>query len=637
MMPSGSALSSQHLFRRLIPSVTAITLCYFATGGNLLQTLLLALPLGIVFAVAGYVGGLLAFCGSLAGVTGVYALMNLILEQAPIPPALTYVGVSLASLAIAVSWQRSTAHSVFTKSLETIPLMLAPLLVALISGFVVFRWTRFTDLEFFNSLAGSEDNAAWISGARTFVSGEMTTDYLAHPTALSPVTGTMLGFVSDLYWITQTAAPEHVRALRALQTAYAFICTLLAMSAAMWALVSGIRVRASIWLSYVASVTIAIAALGSSIFLFVGVGHFSFINGVLFAFVVAVGFDVTLLKTSLTWRTEGVLLLVVSGFAGAWWGVTPLAASLIVILATTPSLRSRWHGLTRLQRTQYLVVWLLSLSTLVWTWDISTGRSIQVGPLGSTGTVPIVETTWLPIILVVVALLVARTTDQLGEWRQRVFHLLLAVYVALIWLLSEYNFGEPRYAAFKILLLLSLLTMIGLGVVLVERVPQLGQQTALVGLVLVLLWSSVVHESHNGIRGINRNSSPESVQATILRTLNENPNASVVCLHQQPELWVAAYSCSRFSAAFSPGRSPALNEWVGALLNHDMDPNGVELSREEHVGSRVLSRFRQELVGRDVVVILIGGDSAQGVVKDLGPGFWWVEELNWEEIQTVFL
>ena len=179
--------------------------------------------------------------------------------------------------------------------------------------------------------------------------------------------------------------------------------------------------------------------------------------------------------------------------------------------------------------------------------------------------------------------------------------------------------------------------MVGLGVVLVERVSILGKQTVLAGLALVLLWSSAVHESHNGIRGPGRSSTDTTFQSRILETLDLTPDAKVVCLHQNPELRIQAYLCSRLAASFSPGRSEALNEWVGAILNSDSSPNGVEISRENHVGTQVLIRFQEELAEQDVVVILIGGNRAEGVLKDLGPDFWWVQELNWAEIRAVYL
>ena len=638
-MLTKSALSSQHWFHSLVVSITSLILCFSATGGVLIPALLLAVPLAIVFAISGYVGGLLALCASLGGITGVYALMNLISTQASIPPALTYVAVSLGAIAIAVGWRHSLSDSMSDKLLKALPLALVPLAIALVSGYVVFRWTKVSDLEFLNALAGSEDNAAWISGTRTFLSGEMTTDYLAHPTAKSPVTGTALGFVSDVYWIAQSDTPGHLLALRALRSAYALIIVLSAMAAAAWVSVVAARAKVSSWFGFVASLMVAVAVLGSSLFLFTGVGFFSFINGILFAFVAVLGLEVAYFGPALTWRAEGILLLVLAGSAGAWWGVAPLAAVLIVVVATTPSIGNRFGGQSRLDRIQYLGAWLFSLSTLLWTWDVSMGRRIEVGQIGATGTVPIVETAWFPIIFLVVAVLVVRAADHFDEWRRRAFHLLLAWYVALIWLLSMLEYAEPRYAAYKILVLLSLLTMVGLGVVLVERAPRFGHEAALAGLALVLLWSSVVHESHNGIRGLGRIEANNSaaVQSRILETLNDNPQTKIVCLHQDPDLRISAYLCSRLAASFSPGPSQALNEWTGALLNSDISPNGIEMSREDHVGSRVLTRFRNELAEQDVVVILIGGNSAEGVTKDLGPDFWWVQELNWAEIQTVRL
>ena len=49
-----------------------------------------------------------------------------------------------------------------------------------------------------------------------------------------------------------------------------------------------------------ASLVVAVAILGSSLYLFIGVGFFSFINGVLFAFVVAIGLEVAYSKAPFT-------------------------------------------------------------------------------------------------------------------------------------------------------------------------------------------------------------------------------------------------------------------------------------------------------------------------------------------------
>jgi len=632
-----SALSSHHLFHVLIASMTSLILCYSATGGELIQTLLLAVPLAIVFAIAGYVGGLIALCGSLAGITGVYAVMNLISRQAPIPPALTYIVVSLGAIVIAVGWGHSASDVVGAKTSGGATFAFVPLLVALASGYQVLQWTTFTDLEFLNALAGSEDNAAWISITRTFLAGEMTTDFVAHPTAMSPVTASTLGFISDVYWVAQSQTPGHLLALQALRGAYALVIMLSSVAASVWISVVAIRVKASVWLGYVASLVVATAVLGSSTFLFLGVGFFSFMNAILFAICAVIGFEVAYSQTTVKGQLHRVLILVLAGFAGAWWGVAPLAVLLVVVVMTTPGERSRWGEWFKVKKLQNLGIWTLSSATLLWTWDISIGREIEVGYIGLTGTVPLVGMSWFPIILLVVAALIMQTTDHPGDWRRRVFHLLLALYVVAIWLLSMLSYAEPRYAAFKILVLLSFLMMVGLGVVLVERVSILGKQTVLAGLALVLLWSSAVHESHNGIRGPGRSSTETTFQSRILETLDLTPDAKVVCLHQNPELRIQAYLCSRLAASFSPGRSEALNEWVGAILNSDISPNGVEISRENHVGTQVLIRFQEELAEQDVVVILIGGNRAEGVLKDLGPDFWWVQELNWAEIQAVYL
>jgi len=154
----------------------------------------------------------------------------------------------------------------------------------------------------------------------------MTTDFLAHPTAKSPVTGTTLGFVSDVYWIARSDTQHHLLALRALRSAYALIITPSAMAAAVWVSVVAVRAKTSSWLGFVASLLVAAAILGSSLFLFTGVGFFSFTNGILFALVAVVGFEVGFSRPTLTWRFEAILLLVLAGFAGAWGGTAGRSA-----------------------------------------------------------------------------------------------------------------------------------------------------------------------------------------------------------------------------------------------------------------------------------------------------------------------
>lgn len=642
MILTKTGVAKQRWSHVLLAFATAITLSLAATGGELLQTFLLGVPLATVFAISGFAGGLLVLCGSLAGITGVYAAISLLSRQASIPPAITYIAVSLGAIGLATIWRRSVSDLSFDKTSEPFLIRVTPLLTALISGYVVFKWTRLTDLEFLNALAGSEDNASWLSVTRIFVSGEATTGSLLS-NINSPVSGSTLGFVSDVYWLSQFNVPEHLLALRALRSAYALISSLSAIAAGVWVSVVASRAGISRWLNCVASVVVSVAVLGSSLFLFTGVGFFSFINVFMFALVTSVGLEVAYSREALTRQAETVLVLVLCGLGGVWMGASPAALVLVVVVATTPGVGKRWGAQSRFGLTQQVVVWLLALAIPFWTWneligirDKSIGKD-AVALISLTGTVPIVGTAWIPIILFVVAALVTRLSGHAADWRKRSLFSLLALYAAAIWLVSMLQYAEPRYAALKILLLLSLLAMSGLGIVLVERVAQLGWQAVLVGLALLLFWSSLVHESHNGIRGIGKNGSTETVQSRILETLSEDPRANIACLHQDPDLRIAAYLCSRLAASISSGQSTALWSWAEALLNSDSSPNGVELPRTELAGSEVLARLRDDRVELRLVLIIIGGDRDAGVKRDLGPDFWWVQELDWSQIRTVYL
>jgi len=642
MILTTTGMAKQRWSHVLLAFLTAMTLSFAVTGGELLQTLLLGVPLATVFAVAGFAGGLMALCGSLAGITGVYAVTSLLSRQAPIPPAITYIAVSLGAVGLATIWRRSVSDLSYGKTSEPFPILVVPLLIALISGYVVFKWTRYTDLEFLNALAGSEDNASWLSVTRMFVSGEVTPGSLLS-NINSPVSGSTLGFVSDVYWLSQFDVPEHLLALRALRSAYALIISLSAIAAGVWISVVASRAGISRWLNCVASVVVSGAVLGSSLFLLAGVGFFSFINVFMFALVTSVGLEVAYSREALTRHAETVLVLVLCGLGGVWMGASPLVVVLVVVVATTPGAGKRWGDQSRFGLAQQVVAWLLALAIPFWTWneligirDKLTGKH-AAALISRTGTVPIVETPWMPVIFLVVAALVTSSSRSSADWRKRSLFSLLALYAVAIWLISMLQYAEPRYAALKILVLLSLLAMTGLGIVLVERVSQLGWQAVLTGLALLLLWSSVVHESHNGIRGIGKNSSTETMQSRILETLSEDPKANIACLHQDSDLRIAAYLCSRLAASISSSQSTALWIWTEALLNSDSSPNGVELPREELAGSRVLARFREDMVESNLVLVIIGGDKDAGVNKDLGPDFWWVQELNWSQIRTVYL
>ena len=609
----------------------------FATGGEVQPALLLAVPIAAVFMIADYLYGLLALCGALSGVTGVYALINWIFPEANIAPAATYLFVSVGAIGIAAFVQQSGL--VANSPIQSRPMAtnLIVLLTTIVAGYVVFRWTSSSDLQFLNSMAGSEDNAAWISTTRTFLSGEMTTDYLAHPTALSPVTGTTLGFVSDVYWIPQSEVPGHLLGLRALRAAYALVITLASITAALWVFCVATRAKVDTLSAAVASVVIGQATLGVTAFLFVGYGFFSFANAVLFALAVIIGFEVAYSQNLLQRPLEGLLLLVLSGFAGAWWGVAPLVAALIAVVITSPGFQNRWSmSSSKIGVFCHVGVLILALSTLRWTWQLSMN---SLGVVGVTGTVPIVDTAWIPLMFLAVAALVSKrvTPDTNSNPRRRMPHLLLALYVAAVWSYSMWQFAEPRYAAYKILTLLSILSILGFCVVLVERVQMLGRGALVVGLALVLLATSIVHESHNGIRAGAGPDSPGTFQAKILDVLSESPTKHIVCLHQDPEQKLSAYLCSRLAASLSPGRAFAQNTWAGAMLNSDITPNGQRISNEDHVGSRVLERLQQELPNSQLIVILLQGDQTQGVMTDLGDDFWWVKELKWAEIQVAYL
>lgn len=488
-------------------------------------------------------------------------------------------------------------------------------------------------------MAGSEDNAAWISGTRTFVAGEMTPGFLAHPTAKSPVTGALLGFVADVHALSERGAPQHLAALRALRTAYALVITMSALAAALW--VSRVARRSAVRksLGLLVIVLVGTVMAGTASQLFVAYGFFSFIVGITFLLTVILGFELVFADHEHEPAAVVPLILVTCGLAGAWWGVAPLAAGLLLILISDAKLRAQLRALTSVgTRAVQVVLACFGITTLAWTWVMSLGFGIETGHTGSTGTVPIVDTAWILPILIVVGLLVLRGSDsrRLHNPRLRSPLLLLAAYVVGVWGISWLKYAEARYAALKILALLSIVALVGMGVLLMEHLHRVGSQSTIVALVFLVFWSGVVHESYNGIRGPGLGDTTTSVQAKVLDALNRHPEKKIVCLHQSDEGKVAAYLCSRLASAFTPGFSPVLDAWQGALLNPDISPNGVLIPRDRHVGTRVLNELGKDASSADLVVVLMGGDPSRGPITDLGPDYWWVTELKWSEIEVEY-
>ena len=271
--------------------ICGLIIGYATTGGKWVQTCLVALPVALAFTFGGHVGGLLSICGSLTAYTGVIAVLDLVRPKTSIHPGITYATVTLGIAFLSFTMTTGQRSSLPEKSIRVPWEDAAVLLVALVSGYLALRWTRSTDLQFLNSIGGSEDNAAWISGTRTFVEGTMTPGFLAHPTAKSPVTGTLLGFFADIHALSERGTPQHLVALRALRTAYAFLITTTALAAVLW--VTGVARRAGTIrsVSVIASVAIGVSVVGITSQLFVGYGFLSFINGIAFLLIVLVGFD----------------------------------------------------------------------------------------------------------------------------------------------------------------------------------------------------------------------------------------------------------------------------------------------------------------------------------------------------------
>lgn len=622
-----------------ISTISALVIGYTSTGGTALQSLLVSLPLAVAFVLGGRIGGLLAICGSLTAYTGVIGVLNAVRPATTINQGVTYVVVTFGIVLLSVL-QRSDRHSPSRRRVLHVSWEDAAfLVVALISGYFALRSTRSTDLQFLNSMAGSEDNAAWISGTRTFVAGEMTPGFLAHPTAKSPVTGALLGVVADVHALSERGTPQHLVALRALRTAYALIITMSALAAALWVgrVARRSAVRRSTGFLVVVLVGTVMAGIASQ--LFVAYGFFSFIAGITVLLTVILGFELVFGDNESEPAAVVPLIVVTCGLAGAWWGVAPLAGCLLLVLISDSKLRAHLRASTSVGTRVIRVVLVCSgVTTLAWTWVMSLGFGIETGHTGSTGTLPIIDTAWILPILLVVGLLVLRGNDsrRLQNARLRAPVLLLAAYVVGVWSISWLKYAEPRYAAWKILALLSIVALVGTGVLLVEHVHRVGSRSVMVALVFLVFWSGVVHESYNGIRGPGLGDTTTSVQAKILDALNRHPGKKIACLHQSDEEKVAAYLCSRLASAFTPGFSPVLDAWQGALLNPDISPNGVLIPRDRHVGTRVLSELGEKASSTALVVVLLGGDRSRGPITDLGPDFWWVTELKWSEIEVEY-
>ena len=623
---------------RLLSAATAVLLMYGATGGDERTTAVLGTPLAVLFFSVGTQRAMVAMAVAFSLSTGILLALIPGASLYTIPAYTYYVMVAIISglcarlLTRSREGEKSDENPFANRWTEGLTFIAAVVVVRL-----MLTWTTSTDLGFFNALQGSEDNAAWVSAATTIVSGESNPSFLTFSN--SPVTSVLLGVAADAYRFSHPNLPDHLLGLRALRASYAILISLSVLSAMLWVTSSARRASAPRLLTLLSGIATVVIAYGTIAYIFVGFGFLSFINAIWLCLVIVIMFGVVPARNRQQNPLELALVLVLAaGLAGAWWGMVFFAPLPWLALMVNAVRLGNWSLTSRFGKRLVGTLGVLGALTILMVWYFTSGAEVNFAVLGFTGTVPLINTAWLPVTFLSVAFSLSRfglNSDNESSKGRPLTLLSLTMYASAVWLFSVYRYAEPRYAANKIMTMVSIIAMIGLLVALVERWQSHGVSVLMIGIALVALQSQVVHESNLGMGGPALSERTDTNAALILQALERFPDKSVVCLHQKPELQIRAYLCSRFATAFNPGRSPALTQWTGAILDSDMSPNGRTLTREQHIGTTVLKLLEEEGLQKDLVVILIGGDGSVSGLVDLGPDFWWVQELDFNAIRTI--
>jgi hypothetical protein len=506
------------------------------------------------------------------------------------------------------------------------------------------RWMAPSTPQAIFNLFGSEDNSAWISVARGFANAQISSEGLTHPTAKSPAIGPFTGLVSYIsnFGTNSFNGRPHVLALETTRNCFA----ILIMSAA---LVSGaivnnlFQIRPSSKLNFVWLVVpfalIAEAMVFTS--LFVEHGYLSYMCAIVFVLMIfQCSTSSQFLEEQMSHHNAIVGVLLALGVSSSWWGTAPVGALMVVFI-----LRIYWKSNNDKIWVRFLLASTLLLTTLIilnQLRNLIVGNSIPSWVFAVTGTVPQLS----PLAIIALLLTVLATIETkvlqvhpglkpklfLGEF----LLITITIYAMIIWSTSVIRTGVENYAAYKIIYIL-LPLIIPFAFILITQVrSNAGTSGELLKLSTVFFSIALLSSGWIYLRGPQLSDS-SVYRSQVVKALDGDPNAIVLCLHSNDESRIQAYVCSRFAQGLSRSESAFTNSWLNAIVYPDRTPNGVTVPEDQTSGGRAVIELKKLLEEgtREVSIVVFPDSQFDPATYEWGDDFWWLKNIPWNQVTIV--
>jgi hypothetical protein len=506
------------------------------------------------------------------------------------------------------------------------------------------RWMAPSTPQAIFNLFGSEDNSAWISVARGLANGQISGEGLTHPTAKSPAIGPFTGLVSYIsnFGTNSFNGRPHVLALETTRNCFA----ILIMSAA---LVSGaivnnlFQLRPSNKFNCVWIVTPFALLAEAMIFtsLFVEHGYLSYMCAIVFVLMIFQwSTSSRFFEEQMSHHNAFVGALLALGVSSSWWGAAPVGALMVVFV-----LGVYWKS-----NNDKLWVRLLLASTLLLTAlvilnqlrNLIVGISIPSWVFAATGTVPQLSPLAIIALLLTVLATIETKVLQLHPGLNRKLSsgefllITITIYAMSIWATSVLRTGVENYAAYKIIYIL-LPLIIPFAFTLITRVKSnAGTSGELLKLSTVFFVIALLSSSWIYLRGPQLSDS-SVYRGQIVKALDDDPNAIVLCLHSNDESRIQAYVCSRFAQGLSRSESTFTNSWLNAVVYPDRTPNGVMVPEDQTSGGRAVIELKK-LLGegnREVSIVVFPDSQFDPATYEWGDDFWWLKNIPWSQVTIV--
>jgi hypothetical protein len=334
-----------------------------------------------------------------------------------------------------------------------------------------------------------------------------------------------------------------------------------------------------------------------------------------------------------------MVVLLALGVSSHWWGTAPVGA-LIALIVMYGYVRRQFS----LNAANYVFigcVLVLSVAVLNQLRDLIVGNTIPTWVFAATGTVPLPSPLAVLTMLVVVALVIEHRILQGSEEDGKVglgeqFLVIVSIYAMTIWAASVIRTGSENYAANKMVYMLLPLSAPLWFMLALRMSKHRGMATSLLWLVTVFFSVAFLSSSWMYLQGVQLGSA-SLAKSQVVKALDEDSDAIVLCLHSNEESRIQAYVCSRFAQGLSRSESPLSSSWLNAVVYPDRTPNGIMVPEEETSGGRALIELRKTLAEgqRNVSIVVFPDVEFDPSSFEWDDNFWWLKDVPWQEVTIV--